>query len=441
MSVNGFAYHLSKRINWPNWLAMALTGLCLASCQNLVPALGTPTSITSGQAGCSVKIGVITSLSGDFAGRAQELTRGYEMARDDINAAGGISGCTLELVVKDDASSARQGAARFEELAEKDQVPLIVGSFSSDVTLGLVPLATQYQIPLLAHNAASALVTRLGSEWVFRTISPEDVAIADLLDYATSLLPPAKVPSVALAYEDTAFGHGAARRVADYAKSAGIGVVAAEAFAPNSADFKPLLRRLQRAEPDIVFLSANELSDALLLLEQSQEIDLNAQAYLSNGGALTSAQFLESPYSDYWIISVPWDSSVGWQGADGQTVEDFGQRFQTRYGVPPLSRSVNAYVNIQLAGQALAPSAGPGSSDTQDVARLRRAVRDRLRQLDLPETLFGPIKFDEAGQNKHRPLLAQIIQGQLIIVSPEAQSTGQVVFPAPPWSQRSTVSQ
>jgi branched-chain amino acid transport system substrate-binding protein len=66
-----------------------------------------------------VKFGVITSLSGSFAERAIELVRGYEMARDNLNAAGGVLGCSLVLVSKDDASKAAAGVTAFKALDEK----------------------------------------------------------------------------------------------------------------------------------------------------------------------------------------------------------------------------------------------------------------------------------------------------------------------------------
>ena len=431
-----FKQRRTHLIKWRRGLVISLATLWLVSCQNITLGPAAPTAATPGQPGCPVKIGVITSLSGDFAQQAQELVRGYEMALDDLNAAGGINGCQVELVTKDDASDPKTATVQFKELAQQEQIPLIVGSFSSDATLPLVPLTTRYQVPLLAHNAGSILVTSLGSEWVFRTTIQSEAAVTALLDYVLTLLPPDPAPSLAIVYENTVFGQAAARTVTYHAKDVGISLVAAESFVPGSPDLKPLLTRVQAAGPDVLFLSANQLSDALLLMEQCRELDLNPQAYLSNGGAFTSVQFFQSPYSDYFIISVPWVASVIWQDANGLTTQSFIQKFEDRYGSPPGSRSVNAYVNIFLAAKALELAAQVESLNWTDTVSVRLAVRNALGDLDLPETLFGPVSFDATGQNDHPPLLVQVVQGQLTVVSPEEQSTGEVVFPAPPWSQR-----
>jgi ABC-type branched-subunit amino acid transport system substrate-binding protein len=118
------------------------------------------------------------------------------------------------------------------------------------------------------------------------------------------------------------------------------------------------------------------------------------------------------------------------------TTQEFIDQFQTRYGVAPGDRSVNAYVNIMLAAQAVEMAARQEPLDWDNMAEVRTRVRDALREMDLPETLFGPIKFDSTGQNYHPPLLAQVMQGELVIVAPAEQQTGQLVFPMPAWSER-----
>lgn len=420
-----------------NCLPFCLFVLLFSACQNVnLPGSATTTTVASPQAGCQVKFGIITSLTGSFAERATELVRGYEMARDDLNTAGGVLGCSLELVMRDDASDRSTGVTAFRELVEQEPVPVVIGSFASEVTLQLVPLAGQYQTPLLAHNAANDLVTSLGSEWVFRTTGRLDNSVTALMDYSLTLLPSDQIPMLGVVYENTVFGQAFTQAATNYAKDVGISLVAAEAFTTPSSDFKPLLQRLQNAEPDFVLFSVDQLSDALLLMKQSREINFNPKLYLSNAGAFTSVQFLNSPYAEYFLVTLDWSGSSTWQAANGMTTQEFINEFQTRYGTAPGDRSVNAYVNIFLAAQALELAARQEPLDWDNMADVRTRFRDALRELDLPETLFGPIKFDSTGQNIHPPLIAQVNQGQLVIIAPAEQQTGEIVFPMPAWSGR-----
>ena len=422
---------------WLSWLWVGLTVLVLAGCQNVgLSGSTTATAVTATGDGCEVKFGVITSLTGSFADRAIELVRGYEMARDDLNETGCVLGCTLVLTTKDDASNAATGIMAFQELVEREQAPIVIGSFASAVTLPLVPLAGQYRTPLLAHNAANDLVTSLGSDWVFRTTGRLDNSVTALMDYTLTLRPENEPSSLAVIYENTVFGQAFAQVVTYYAKEEGISLVAVEPFTPSASDFRPLLERVQNAEPDFVLLSADQLSDALLLIKQSREIDFSPQLFLSNAGAFTSAQFLSSPYADYFLVTLDWSESANWYAADGTTTQDFIDRFQARYGVTPGDRSVNAYVSIVLAAQALEMANQPEPLDWNNIAGVRIRLRDALRELNMPDTLFGPIKFDSTGQNYHPPLIAQVNQGQLVIVAPAEHQTGQAVFPMPNWSER-----
>lgn len=426
---------LNKRppIFWLNWLLATLTILLFSACQNVgLSGNATPQSAYN----CEVKFGVVTSLTGNFAERAVELVRGYELAQDDLNAAGGVLGCSLRLVTRDDASDAATGGTAFKELVEQDRVPVVIGSFASAVTLPLVPLASQYQTPLLAHNAANDLVTSLGSQWVFRTTGRLDNSVRVLMDYTATLLPQGDAPSLAVVYENTVFGQAYAQAITYYAKEEGISLVAVESFTPPATDFKPMLQRLRNAEPDFVLFSVDQTSDALLLMQQSREIDYSPKLFLANAGAFTSAQFLRDPYADFFLVTLDWSNEATWQAADGTTTRDFINAFQSRYGVAPGDRSVNAYVNVMLAAQALELAAQSEPLDWDNIADVRTRLRDALGELDLPETLFGPIKFDSTGQNYHPPLIAQVRDGQLVIVAPAEQQTGQVVFPMPSWDQR-----
>ncbi|MCB0209104.1 MAG: ABC transporter substrate-binding protein [Anaerolineae bacterium] len=421
---------------WLRWLLVGVIVVGLGACQPLTRPGSATATVTASGAGCVVKFGVITSLSGSFAERAVELVRGYELARDDLNAAGGVIGCDLALVTRDDASNAAAGSAAFRDLVEQEQVPVVIGSFASAVTLPLVPLAGQYQTPLLAHNAANDLVTSLGSEWVFRTTGRLDNSVRALMDYTLTLPPADKALSLAVVYENTVFGQAFAQAVIAYAKEEGISLVAVEAFTPVAADLKPLLERVQNAEPDFVLFSADQLPDAVLLMRQSREIDFSPQLFLANAGAFTSAQFLSSPYADYFLITLDWSSSAAWQAADGTTTQAFVDRFQKRYGAAPGDRSVNAYVTVMLVAQALETAAQSEPLDWDDMVGVRTRLRDALQEIDLPETLFGPIQFDSTGQNDHPPLIAQVKQGRLVIVAPAEHQTGQVLFPMPTWAER-----
>src|SRR5690606_1354848 len=114
-----------------------------------------------------VKVGVINSLSGNFAAFGERYNTGMQVALEEINANGGINGQKLELIAQDDRSDAQSALAALESL-NKQQVPLIIGSYASGITGPMSKLAARQKIPLIVLGSADDSITKPGSPWVFR---------------------------------------------------------------------------------------------------------------------------------------------------------------------------------------------------------------------------------------------------------------------------------
>jgi branched-chain amino acid transport system substrate-binding protein len=387
--------------------------------------------------GCRIPVGVVTSLSGEYQGRAAELVHGYELARDDINAAGGILGCRLDLIVRDDASTLEQAQRAMTALIEEDRVLIVLGTFASIITVDLVRQAADARVPLLAHNSTNFLITDQRFEWVFRTIQSSWESYSAMTRFV-STLPLDTLPSVALLHEDSAYGQDAYVTLHAQLKNYGIPLADALPLPEGDADRSATVARLEASGATLLFMAGNSVPDAIAMLEAIAEADLRFDAYLTLGGAYTSGEFLQSPYSEYFLASVPWVSTFPYTDAlSGWTIPAFTTHFSDRFGRPPGYRSVNAYVNVYLAKAALeAALSPPWDAATAPLEQDRRAVRDALRTLDVPETLFGPIRFDRDGQNTTGILITQIRGGEFVVISPDDRAEGALVLPAPAWSQR-----
>ena len=426
----------SRRRLFRLWV-LTVCCLLLTACTN---ASAVPTEIPQGlegvSDGCRIKIGNITSLTGEYQNRAVELVQGYDMARDDINAAGGLLNCQLDLVYRDDASLSTQAVAGMRELVETEQVLLVVGSFASVITLDLGPLSSQYQIPLLAHNSTNFLITDLRYKWIFRTMPSSWNSMDQLLRY-TSQLPLGDLPSVALLYEDSAYGPDIYVSLLSRLKTYSLSLVSAQPIPSGADNYEPLLQRMRESGADVLFLAGNSVSDGLRLMEQMKALDLNFKAYLTNGGAFTSVEFTQSPYANYFLAPVPWVSTTLLNDElSSQTTQEFIAHFKERYGTEPGYRTVNAYTNIYLAKVAI-ENALP-MNEGRSIADIRHAIRDELQSLDVQETLFGPIRFNEFGQNTAQILLTQRLDGQFIVLDPDPETASDVIVPAPDWRKRET---
>lgn len=428
--------NLSLNMNMPRLILLGI--LCcylgLAGCTEATSS-PTPTvtmpEATPDESGCSIPVGVITSLSGEYESRAKELVRGYELAQEDINASGGILGCRLNLIYRDDASIIVEARRAMQTLVETDEALVVVGSFASVITLDLVPLASSYRIPLLAHNSTNSLITDLGYTWVFRTTASSWTSLDQMIRFLNELSLETE-PKVALLYEDSGYGQDIFVSLISRLKTYGISLVSALPIPSDVSNIKPQIARLENSGANVLVLVGNSVNDAVAIMAQIRSANTHFEVYMAPGGAYTSGDFINSPYANGMIVPFPWIASVELEDEmSQQTTSEFLARFSERYGTSATHRTVNAYTNIYLAKTAIEASLRTVPETPIQLANARATIRDTLRQIKVDPTLFGPIAFDASGQNMTKVIIAQVIDGQLVVVSPEDLATGLPVIPAP----------
>src|SRR3990172_5108178 len=118
-----------------------------------------------------IRIGVTQPLTGAFAASGNYVTQGAKIAEDQINAAGGVLGRKIQLVVEDNKSNPTEAVATAEKLIGKDKVPVMMGAWSSTLTLAVMPKLMEYGVPMLVETSSSGKITTSGNPWIFR-ISP-----------------------------------------------------------------------------------------------------------------------------------------------------------------------------------------------------------------------------------------------------------------------------
>src|SRR5215510_12186850 len=117
------------------------------------------------------KIGVTQPLTGAFAASGNYVAQGAKLAEEEINKAGGVLGNKIELIVEDNKSNPTEAVATAEKLIVKDKVPVMMGAWSSTLTLAVMPKLEEYKVPMLVETSSSGKITTSGNPYVFR-ISP-----------------------------------------------------------------------------------------------------------------------------------------------------------------------------------------------------------------------------------------------------------------------------
>lgn len=199
--------------------------------------------------GDTYKVGAVFSVTGKYSpmGEPEKLT--VEMMVDEINAAGGINGHPLEVIVYDDESEVTTAALRAEKLVEKD-VLAIVGPSASGTSMAMVPVATDQQVTLVTCAASEPIINDEDGkerEWVFMTPQSSNQAARTIFAYLRDTL---HISNIALLTDKAGFGVMGVDALEADAPNYGLTIVAKETFDNvNDKDMTPQLINIENASP------------------------------------------------------------------------------------------------------------------------------------------------------------------------------------------------
>ncbi|HKS23123.1 MAG TPA: ABC transporter substrate-binding protein [Thermoanaerobaculia bacterium] len=356
-----------------------------------------------------IRVGFINSITGAEAPIGENLTNGVALAVEDLRR----QGIDVDLVREDDTGKPEKAMAAFEKLATRDKVAGVVGPYTSRSAAAIARLAERYKTPLLIPAASKEEITRQGLKWTFRLSATTEDYATILLSMAQSLGHPR---TIAIVSENTDFGASGAKSAKAYAAKHGLAVVAEEAYAPGSPDYRSMLASIKAKKPDLVFM-VSYVADAILLMRQSRELALVPQAFLGAGAGFATVQFArEQAISNNVFSSTQWTRDVSWPGA-----KEFAARYAKAFGKEPAYHAANAYESMMILARTAAQAGGD---------------RDRLREMlkrGKWNGIMGEVAFiDYAGytnQNRHQMLVEQIRNGRPETVWPPAFAVRKPVYP------------
>ena len=204
----------------------------------------------------TIKIGLVTALSGQSARAGEAITRGLQVAIDEINAKGGVLKKKLELVRRDDEATPAKGVIAARELIFKEKVTVLFGGLDTPVSLAIVPIVNQEKLPFMGPWAAGTPITRNGANpnFVFRVSAVDEIVDKAMLQYAQKTF---NAKNCGMILVNNPWGESnekglTAALAAQGKKAAGI-----EKFEGNDVDVVPQLSRLKAAGADCLFLVGN----------------------------------------------------------------------------------------------------------------------------------------------------------------------------------------
>jgi branched-chain amino acid transport system substrate-binding protein len=380
-----------------------------------------------------IKIGFGMSLTGGTSGGGKAALLALNLWSEDVNAHGGLLGRPVKLVYYDDQSNPANVPGIYVKLLDVDKVDLVVSAYGSNVTVPAMPIVVQRNL-LFMSLFAVAVSDQFHYDKYFQ-ISPTGpdprAAFSEgFLEIAMQMEP--KPKTIALVGADAEFSQTALAGARDSAKKYGLQIVYDRNYPPTTVDYTPIIRGLQAANPDIVYVGSYP-PDSVGMIRAANEVGLKTRMF---GGGMIGLQFAAvkaqlGPLLNGAVVYDTYEPALVFPG-----VKEFLERYQKRaaaegvdalgYYIPPY-----AYAEMQILEQAIRTV---GSLDQDKLGKYIHATQFH--------TVVGDVKFGPEGEwEKTRVLFTQFqnIVGndvnqfkdpsRAVILYPPEFKTGRFAYP------------
>ncbi len=332
-----------------------------------------------------VRIGVINSTTGLFADQGKLVENGILLARDEINAKGGINGRNIELLIENDASNTGRAVKAFHKLAAA-KVDMIIGPLSSGAAAATAALADRYDIPQVVPTAHSTKLRGI-SRNSFLIYPNQDDEARFIAGVATERL---KKKRVAVFMPANSFSDQFTNALTRYVKEGGGTIVDNRRFKESTTNFRADVARIARTKPDVIvfpsFLPVAPVAITRELAAQNVSIIAvvkGAACALALQGLnelVLPAEFREN------IFFV--NETLDQRGS--VPMQEFLASYQKRFNEAAQPYAAMGSAAVYVAKDAIEkgtgqPAVGPGQ---------RGRLRTALSRAEV-ETAFGRVKFDQ----------------------------------------------
>jgi len=235
----------------------------------------------------AIKIGVTQPLTGAFAASGNYVAEGAKIAEATINAGGGVLGRKIQLVIEDNKSNPTEAVATAEKLISKDKVPVMMGAWSSTLTLAVMPKLMEYGVPMLVETSSSGKITVSGNPWIFRISPTSEMEAKAFTGYVKTL----GIKKADFLATNNDFGLGASKEFSEMLKGQGVQIGVMETMDPKATDFSAQLAKIKASGGDTLFVTT-AVEQITLILKQAKEQQLKARI-ITTGGSNSPDQLIQ----------------------------------------------------------------------------------------------------------------------------------------------------
>jgi branched-chain amino acid transport system substrate-binding protein len=323
-----------------------------------------------------IRLGELNSYK-VFASFLEPYRKGWQLALEEVNAAGGVLGRKLEIVSRDDSGNPGDAVRVADELLTREKVVLLMGTFASNVGLAVSDLAKQRKVLFLAAEPLTdKIVWENGNRYTFRLRPSTWMQTAMLIPEAAKL----KKKRWAIVYPNYEYGQSATQAFKDLLKKVqpDVEFVAEQATPLGRIDAGPVVQALADAKPDAIFSSLFAGDLARFVREgETRGLFKGRAVFDLLGGEPEYLDPLKDEAPQGWYVT-----GYPWYAIDTPEHRAFLSAYQRRWSDYPRAGSVVGYTAVMAAAAAIRKA---GSTDSEKLVAAMKGLK-----VDTP---FGEVAF------------------------------------------------
>lgn len=341
-----------------------------------------------------IKIGAILPLTGSAAQWGIPPRDAAQMAVDEINSKGGITGRKIKLEIEDDQCEPAKGVSGLQKILATGKPIAILGAVCSSVSLAIAPIVEQNKVLMISPASTSPLLTNAG-DYVFRVIPTDALRGKVFADYVFSL----RHKKISMLYINNEGGSGNQKTFAENFQKLGGTILSVEAYPQDARDMRAQLTKIKSDKPDALVIVSYP-DDTPLVLRQAQELKVNVPLFFQTEAlddpAVIQKAGTAAEGATYILPAKP----------EGAAVDEFAKKYKQRYGRDPELFAAEGYDGIILIAKVLQESQTVSSD----------SIKSLLYRTSGYTGASGIITFDGNGDVVKPMAIKSVRNGQAILV-------------------------
>lgn len=344
----------------------------------------------------TIKIGVASPFTGDYAQFGEYTKDGVELAVEEINAAGGVLGKPIEIVYGDDKGDSKEAVSVAQKFASDSSIVGIVGHFFSGATLAAGPIYQQNGIPTIAMASTNPDVAKIG-DYVYRINVGDNYQGVQL----AGLLNSKGFNKVSVIYDNSDYGKGVSDVFSKSFKTLGGDVVVNESYlGGQDKDFSIILTKIKNSGSEAIVL-ASYYSEAALIIQQARNLGIDIPFYASD--SLYTEDFIKLAGADANGTHVV---AYFHESDPSEAAQEFIKKFTAKYNKKVDSWSPYCYDAMYLMADAIKRA---GSTD-------KVKIKEAIASTKNFKGATGVTTFEGAREPVGKDLIVLIVENGEYIV-------------------------